>query len=409
MPEFLPSIPVDPAQNESKKDSEGQTDEKKNLTSGISGFFNGLMGKKEQTSTPSQSANLPEAIPSQALSVDLHTLQSAPEPAAPLIIPAVTPPAPAPPLGNNPSTAPAATSSLPNLSSPVLPATLQSIKKESAPIKSGNLFTRLFKGSKIEEKKGSIIDAIVDKTESEKNREKEAKKAAKEAEKQAKKALKKPSDGLSLFRAARFFFHFTLLFIAVGTGFLYVQIVDVNNSVFNWFNGPENYASRLHENQAQLDELTRQEKELKGEVVVFQEGYSDPNEALVKQIVETRSNWPEVEEQLYGAAERLYSLNDFFNYLEYTNFNLDFETGQVSFTASLRDPGGNNFSALADFENILKFYPGDPQEDDGIKPYFTGIQEINNYSERYDANTDTYETVFSMTAKINSGDSSDVL
>lgn len=331
--------------------------------SGVMGFLKDFITKKqtEQPQTPPSLSGL--------------SLELTPSPLSPS-------PPPSSSLNTLPSTEQ-------RLSPPVLG------KKQEE--KKGNLFTKIFKDSKIEGRGDSIIDTIVHKKETDQAKEKEMKKAAKEA----KKTLKKPADGLAFVRFSHLFFHFTLVFIALSAVFLYAQMVDVNNTLFNWFNGPSNYASQLHEVQAQLTELQKQEAALKGEVTQFKEGFNDPNEKIVQEVVAQRSSWPEVEEQLHGAAKNLYPLNEFFAYLTYSNFNVNFETGQVSFTASLKDPSGNNFTALADFERILKAYPGDPNQKEGLKPYFTEIVDINSYSERYDANTNTYETAFSMSAKIN--------
>lgn len=392
MPESLPLAPLNskpegdrvPKSSASNQNSQGKTKTdpiQPPLTQGESRVNPSPVPKAEANSQSTKSNLL--GVVKGALNKNQPT-----SPAATPVVPQVLTPEP---LSPTPPTPPASPNQPP--ATPVQPS---AESKEIVP-KTGNLFTRLFKGSKVEDKKGSIIDTIVDTKEAEKIKEKEAKRVAKDA----KRANKKPKDWQFWFKASRLFFHFNLLFVVVGTVFLYIQIVDVNNSVFGWFNGPQNYAMRLDQFRTQLTDLERQEAELKGEVVRYQEGYNDPNEALLNQIVDSRLSWEEVKEQLDGAAERLYPLNDFFGYLEYTNYNIDFESKQVSFTATLRDPSGNNFTALADFENILQFYPSDPDENDGLKPYFTDVQEITSYSERYDSNTDTYETVFSMTMKIN--------
>lgn len=399
--------------NTTPKSISDHAKKKTSLKDKTSNFLSQLGNKKEEQSKASPPV-LPQVLTPQSLSIPSAPTSAKPKtasatPAQTQLKTHATLTAPSPVSQSNTKAVKADSEQLPpppNLpkaaeiaTQPTIPQNTSqtSLKKESE--KTGNLFTRLFKGSKVNEEKGSIIDAIVSKEEEKKA---EAKKAKLEQE-EAKKTPKKASDVLGWYRASRFLFHFTLLFIAVASVFLYMNIIDVNNSIYSWFDGPTNYASRLNEAQLQLDELKRQEAQVKGDVTRFQQGYNDPNEKIVEQIIDQRSSLREVEQNLYGAAEELYPNNSFFNYLEYTNFNINFDTNQVSFSAVLKDPSGNNFSALADFENILKFYPDDPKEDTGIQPYFTNIQEINNYSERLNQNTGETESIFSMSATLNTG------
>ncbi len=269
-------------------------------------------------------------------------------------------------------------------------------KQSAASPSEGNLFTRMFSSSKVDPRKQSIIDVIVDKAAQEK-----AEKKAQVARGSDEKAARR----LKQARFARFagaFAHFAILFVALSAGFLYVNIVDEKNMVLGLANIPENKASRLHAAASSLDESRQKEQALRRDIERFEKGYSDRHQQVVQSIVAARLNWPDVLAKINEVANSVYELNDFFQYIQFSGFGFNADTKQISLTGSLSDPAGKNLTRLVELEEAFKHYPSDPSlPNDPAKPYFKDFQESQSYSKSFAANEDSVVSRFSMSFKLN--------
>ena len=118
-------------------------------------------------------------------------------------------------------------------------------------------------------------------------------------------------------------------------------------------------------------------------------------------LIESRINWPDLLKKINEVANSVYELNDFFNYIEYSNYSVDFKTGAIQVSGTLSDPEGNNLAQLVVLEEAFKNYPRDPSNpDDTTIPYFENFAEFNSLSKTFDDEMGRYTSGFQLAFSI---------
>ena len=301
-------------------------------------------------------------------------------PSAPVFKPAIfTPPKAAMPV--SPTLKPAS----------VVPITLKMEQKAvvtpQAKMPEGNIFTKLF-GPKAEapmagaKSAGSIIETIVTKTSKEEMR----------VEKKAEEGT-----GELFLRFSGVFLNFSLLFILASAGFLYVQNMDTQNRFLSLV-GKENQAIMLHNAAQSLDTQKQEENKLTKEIEKYKGGYEDESRKTIENIVQSRMDWPEILKKLNAVTESVYEKNALSQYVQYNNYSYDTETGRFTVSATLSDPLGKNLTKLAELEEAFKNYPHDPANpEDGLTPYFFGVQDFKAFAKNFNAATGRFQSNFTLT------------
>ena len=347
------------------------------------GFLKALFKKKDQ----------PEAAEGEAKAMP------APVPEA---VKPVTPMAPAP--ASAPASAPAPAPAI----QPVVPAIPTEVKseanrevkegsKEEAKEEKGNLFTRMFRKSDDEIKKGSIIDAIVAKT----DKKDEPERTRKPDMARTLKASKE-GDAQTLLTFSKIFMNFAVVFIVFSAIFLYVEWIDKENTVLSIVGIQENTGLRLHAAAEEVDQLKLEEEALNEEIELYKGGYNDQALATVQTIMDDRIDWPSIFAKIKEVTNSVYELNDFFKYIEYNDYSFDANTNTVRVSGSLSDPLGRNLTKLVELEEAFMNYPRDKNDpEDLTKPYFIGFKEFTSFSKTLDSETGRYTSSFQLSFTLN--------
>jgi len=252
----------------------------------------------------------------------------------------------------------------------------------------GNIFTRMF-GKKEETPKEadkSIIDTILAKT------------TAKKAEGKTLK-MKKPEEteeGLAFAKFGKVFLQFAVVFILVTAAFFYVETVDKNNTVLGFFE-KENYAIQLHQASLDIEEKTEEERVLNREIEKFRKGYDNKYETIIDGIIGKRVEWSDMITKVNEVANAVYERNEISQYIKFSSYSFNAETGQVNVSGELSDPLGKNLTKLVELEEAFKNYPRDPNNpDDTREPYFYDFKEFNALSKSFNRQTGKYTSSFSL-------------
>lgn len=269
---------------------------------------------------------------------------------------------------------------------PAKPATPAA--KPAAEGEKGNIFTSLFgkkESAAADEKKGkSIIDTIVEKSDK-----------VPDLKKVPKKKVESTGEGFLKFSGA--FLQFSIVFILISAGFFYVQNIDEENRVLALAGIEQNNASQLRSAANTLEKKRDEKNGLNKEIKRFQEGYVDDNIETIQTIIDARMDWPDIIAKLNEVTESVYEKNALLQYIQYSNYSYDVETGQLSTSATLSDPQGRNLTKLAEIEIAFRNYPRDPDNpDDDRKPYFYGFQEMNSFAKSFNKSTGRYLSTFSV-------------
>lgn len=268
--------------------------------------------------------------------------------------------------------------------------------EEVKPVSKGNIFTKMFGKKEEEPQEKSIIDTIV---------ASEAKREVKEAseKKEAEPAgSSKPKDVSGFLTFAKIFMNFTIIFIVLSAGFLYVEWVDKNNSELGLIGVKENTGGKLYHAAEEVKTLKQKEEDLDKEIELYKGGYDDKVFKTVQDIIGQRINWPDIFAKISEVTNSVYELNDFFKYIEYNNYSFDALTRTIRVTGTLSDPLGRNLTKLVELEEAFMYYPKDKNNpDDPVKPYFTGFKEFTSYSKSLDENTGRYTSSFQLSFALN--------
>lgn len=211
----------------------------------------------------------------------------------------------------------------------------------------------------------------------------------------------KPKKEFNLLGFAKLFANFTVAFVVLTAGFLYVEFIDQNNTVLGLV-GAENTGGKLH---ATADDLSQKEREvsvLEKEIETYQTGYQNPELTTIDSIIQKRINWPDVLFKIDEVTNSVYELNDFFKYIEYADYAFDADRQTIRISGKLSDPQGNNLTKLVELENAFKFYPKDQNNpDDPTQPFFKGFKELTTLSKTLDQETGRYVSSFQLSFDLN--------
>ena len=211
----------------------------------------------------------------------------------------------------------------------------------------------------------------------------------------------KPKKEFNLLGFAKLFANFTVAFVVLTAGFIYVEFMDKNNTVLGLV-GVENTGAKLH---AAADELSQKEREVKAlekEIEKYKTGYQNPELKTIDAIMQKRINWPDVLFKIDEVTNSVYELNDFFKYIEYTDYAFDADRQTIRISGKLSDPQGNNLTKLVELENAFKFFPKDQNNpDDPTQPFFKGFKELTTLSKTLDQETGRYVSSFQLSFDLN--------
>ncbi len=373
------------------------------------GFFSKLFKKKDAKKAPEAKA---EVKPVEAKKAE-PVVPAKPVAAAPAMPKAEAKPVEAPKAEAKPVEAPKAEvkPAAPVAAKPAMPAAPEKpvakapaapakpVKKEAAAA-TGNVFTKLFKADEkpAEQAKGKPADSIIDTivaqsaTKEEVNKQK-AKVAKQEA---AKKEAEAPKTGAALLSFSRGFLNFTIAFIVITAGFFWMENIDVNNTVFSYFER-DNYASRLHSAANEVEQKEEDEFEINREIRRYEKGYNNQFQTVIQGILDKRIDWFDVVSKIDEVTENVYSKNALAQYVVYDSFSLNTETGDIRVSGSLSDPLGKNLVKLLELEESFKNYPRDPNnEDDKTAPYFYDVKEFKSVSKNFDKKTGKFTSNFQL-------------
>ncbi|MBI5421940.1 hypothetical protein HZA44_02300 [Candidatus Peregrinibacteria bacterium] len=260
------------------------------------------------------------------------------------------------------------------------------VKPESGATDKGNIFTSLF-GKKEEmepeKKTASVLETIVAKT------------TPVKSESKPKKVVEEGT-GERMVGFANAFLQFSIAFILVSAGFLYVENLDTGNQVLSRVNVVNN-AVQLHNAAVELDAKKEEERKLNLEIKKYQGGYEDDHRKTIATIVADRMDWTDLLRKLNEVTESVYEKNALSQYVQYNNYSYNAKTGQLTVSATLSDPLGKNLTKLAEIEEAFRNYPKDPENPkDERKPYFYGVQEFKSFTKNFNAATGRYQSQFSL-------------
>lgn len=265
------------------------------------------------------------------------------------------------------------------------------VATQSAPEKSGNVFTSLFAQGKEPAKSESIIETIVsqsDKTKEVKSREEKIRPV---------ESAESANLGEGFLKFSRAFFQFTFGFVMVSAAFFYVMNIDTQNRVLGLFE-KENPASQLHGAATEVDRQEKLKQELEREIARYQAGYNNQFENIIQSIIDQRVDWFDIWKKINEVTESVYEQNALSQYVQFDSFSLDKETGDVRISGTLSDPLGRNLAKLLELEQAFRNYPRDiSNPDDKTEPYFKEVQEFKSVSKTFDRQTGKYVSNFQLT------------
>ena len=211
----------------------------------------------------------------------------------------------------------------------------------------------------------------------------------------------KPHKEFNLLGFSKLFANFTVAFIVLTAGFLYVEFIDQNNTVLGLV-GVENTGSKLHSSADELSQKEREVATLKKEIEKLETGYQNPDLKTIDDIRAKRINWPDVLFKIDEVTNSVYELNDFFKYIEYIDYAFDADRQTIRISGKLSDPQGNNLTKLVELENAFKYYPKDQQNpDDPTQPFFKGFKELTTLNKTLDQETGRYVSNFQLSFDLN--------